>query len=165
MKKGIILAVTVMIIIAVALIFSPKAEVISLYDAILRDIEDFYGIPTENIRWTGAIFPFESNIEKDFDEKSAETGITHDFIVSFVNPLMSDIVVIHKDNGSDGMKGIDPAYLTLTLQCGFESKGENNVTRNEILDVTLYKMLDDEVWISYSPSYSQAENVVYDFAK
>ena len=28
-----------------------------------------------------------------------------------------------------------------------------------------YKMLDDEVWISYSPSYSQAENVVYDFVK
>ena len=35
MKKGIILAVAVMIIIAVALIFSPKTEEISLYDGII----------------------------------------------------------------------------------------------------------------------------------
>ena len=165
MKKGIILTVSLALIIAIVLIFSPKAEEISLYDAVLHDIEDFYGVSAENIQWTGAIFPFDSNIEKDFADKAAENGISHDFIRSFTEPLMADITVVHKDNGSDGMTGIDPAYLTLTLQCEFESKGENNITRSEILDVTLYKMLGDEVWISYSPSYSKAENVVYNFAK
>ena len=81
MKKGIILAVAVMIIIAVALIFSPKAEEISLYDAILRDIEDFYGLPAENVQWTGAIFPFDSNIEKDFADKAAEMMKEYDYVV------------------------------------------------------------------------------------
>ena len=40
MKKGIILAVSVMLIIAVVLIFSPKVEEISLYDGIISLIDN-----------------------------------------------------------------------------------------------------------------------------
>lgn len=97
MKKEIILAVSLALIIAVALIFSPKAEEISLYDAILRDIEDFYGVSSDKIVWDDlTIFAADDSIEDEYRRQKDSTSDVHKLTEEYILKFISDIKIIDK---------------------------------------------------------------------
>ncbi|MBQ7093746.1 MAG: hypothetical protein IJN84_04465 [Clostridia bacterium] len=97
MKKGIILAAAVALIIAVALIFSPKAEEISLYDAILCDIEYFYGVSSDKIVWDDlTIFAADDSIEDEYRRQKDSTSDVHKLTEEYILKFTSDIKIIDK---------------------------------------------------------------------
>ena len=108
MKKGIILAVAVMIIIAVALIFSPKAEEISLYDGIIS-------LSDNNISFDGGQVMILSVDSAEYESISLSKTQVDDILSAFKCAPLKSKADIEK-------------APTQTIQLTFKSDGHDILT-------------------------------------
>ena len=108
MKKGIILAVAVMIIIAVALIFSPKAEKTSLYDGIIFLLDN-------NISFDGGQVRILSVDSAEYESISLSKTQVDDILSAFKGAPLKSKADIEK-------------APTQTIQLTFKSYGHDILT-------------------------------------
>ncbi|MBQ6836865.1 MAG: hypothetical protein IJO47_07415 [Clostridia bacterium] len=108
MKKGIILAVSLALIIAVALIFSPKAEEISLYDGIISLID-------HDISFDGGKVMIFSVDSGEYES------------ISLSKTQVDDILSAFKGAPLKNKADIDKAP-TQTIQFTFKSDGHDIIT-------------------------------------